>query len=233
MNAQRDRLSRYAHAIRGWRVSHDVTPFAPARAIMSGAPSVLARVDTAMRPHHAAIDAPWLELASGVVAPSEYLHHLVRVYGFQAPLESALALTPRLALVIDLRERARTSWIVQDLLLLGLRPAKIARLPQCSAIVPFRDVPEALGWMCLVEYVADRHDGVLANLAFELPDAPTGYLSAPRADRLALAAALERTATSDAMLERVISAALAAIACHVAWFSSDVRLSSPTLASAR
>ncbi|MGE5186952.1 MAG: hypothetical protein ACM31C_33100 [Acidobacteriota bacterium] len=200
---------------------------------MPGAPSVLARVDTAMRPHHAAIDAPWLELASGVVAPKEYLHHLVRVYGFRAPLESALALTPRVALVIDLRERARTSWIVQDLLLLGLRPAKIARLPQCSSIVPFRDDVEALGWMCLAEYIAGRHDAVRANIAFELPDAPTAYLSAPRADPRALADALEHIATSDAVVERVISAALAAIACHVAWFSSDVRLSSPNLATAR
>ncbi len=167
------------------------------------------------------------------MAPRDYLFHLVAVYGFEAPLESAFALTPRFQLYVDLRERARTSWIVQDLLRLGLRPAKIARLPQCKAIVPFRDPAEALGWMYLLEHVTQHHDAMRANLAFELPSAPTGYLSAPRTDPQAFETALARGATREAVLERVINAAHNAIACHVAWFSGEVRLSSPNLVIAR
>lgn len=191
--------------------------------------TVRARLDAATRSRHGETAAPWVALCSGAMEPREYLHHLVADYGFQAPLESALAMTPELAHEIDLRERARTSWIVQDLLLLGLGPAKIARLPQCGAIMPFRDIVEALGWAYVGELVARHNAGLLAHVAFELPTAPTAYLSAPRIDPQTLDAALERIATSDEVVERVSDAAGDAITCHVAWFSDDVRLSSPNM----
>src|SRR5262252_6984174 len=98
--------------------------------------SVLAALDEATRAHHAEADAVASALALVRITPRQYTHHLVAAYGFEAPLESALALTPRLPLVIDLRARARAGWIVQDLLVLGLRPSKIARLPQSPSIMP-------------------------------------------------------------------------------------------------
>lgn len=196
---------------------------------MRGDESVRARLDAATRIRHGETDAPWLALCSGAIDPRDYLYHLVAIYGFQAPLESALALTPRLGMQIDLRERARTSWVVQDLLLLGLGPAKIARLPQCGAIMPFRDTIEALGWLYVGELVSRHHDELLAHVAFSLPTAPTAYLSAPRIDPQTLDAALERIATSDDIVERVIDAATEAITCHVEWFGDHVRLSSPGL----
>jgi hypothetical protein len=196
---------------------------------MQRAWTVRGRLDAATCAQHGSIDAPWLELAAGAVSPRAYLNHLLAVYGFHAPLESALAMTPRLPLVVDLRDRARTSWIVQDLLLLGLRPAKIARLPQCSSIMPFRDAEEALGWLYVVELGARHHDAVRANVAFELPMAPTSYLSAPRTDPLELETALEIVANERGALDRVITAALTAIDCHARWFASGVRLSSPNL----
>src|SRR5436305_14446530 len=114
-------------------------------------------IEAATREHHACADAPWHALTRGHPSEREYRDHLVLVYGFEAPLEAALAMTPRVSLVIDLRERARASWIVQDLLSLGLRPAKLARMPHCHGIVPFRDVPEALGWLYVVERSTRHH----------------------------------------------------------------------------
>ncbi len=189
--------------------------------------SVLGALDEATRAHHAEADAVWSTLTLVRVSPTQYLQRLVAAYGFEAPLESALALTPRLPLLIDLRARARAGWIVQDLLLLGLRPARLARLPQCAAIVSLADPVEALGWL----YVADRANAteLRDHVARMLPDAPLAYLSAPRTDARAFEAALRHAAPTLAAFDRVIAAAVAAFACHRAWFAGDVRISSPNL----
>jgi heme oxygenase len=193
--------------------------------------SVLAALDEATRAHHAEADGVASALTLVRVTPHQYTRHLVLAYGFEAPLESALALTPRLPLVIDLRARARVGCIVQDLLVLGLRPAKIARLAQCPSIMPLADPLEALGWL----YVADRARtaDLREHLARVLPDAPVAYLSAPRTDAFDLEAALRHAAPTLAAFDRVITAALAAFECHSRWFAGDVRLSSPDLAIIR
>jgi heme oxygenase len=193
--------------------------------------SVLAALDEATRAHHAAADAVASALTLVRVTPRQYTRHLVLAYGFEAPLESALALTPHLPLVIDLRARARAGWIVQDLLMLGLRPAKIARLAQCPSIMPLADPLEALGWL----YVADRASTaeLRDHLARVLPDVPIAYLSAPRSDGFDLEGALQHAAPTLVEFDRVITAALAAFACHRIWFANDVRISALDLAIVR
>ena len=42
--------------------------------------------------------------------------------------------------------------------------ARIARLPQCCDIEPFRDVSEALGWLYVIERSTLLHDNVRRHL---------------------------------------------------------------------
>ncbi len=192
-------------------------------------------LEAATRDCHPAADGWWHALLDGELRLSDYQDHLVLVYGFEAPVEASFALTPRLGLVTDLRARARATWIVQDLLALGLRPAKLARLPQCTTIVPFRDAIEALGWLYVVERSTIHHRALAERVARDLPMAPLAFLSANafEARRQALQSALEKVARDYVLQDRVVAAARDAFACQQTWFEGDVRLSSPNLAAAR
>lgn len=139
------------------------------------------RINMETRVHHSEADAPWLDLIAREPTRFRYTAHLVATYGFEAPIEASLALTPRLVDIVHLRQRSRTGAIVQDLLALGLTPSKIARLPQCSQIEPFLDPAEALGWLYVVERATLLHDTLLRNLHERMPDISTWhYLSAYR-----------------------------------------------------
>src|SRR5262245_12396130 len=98
--------------------------------------SMLHRLDSETRTHHGDVDTYWLELLAEGVTLDHYKSQLARVYGFEAPLESALAYTPHLV-IPDRRDRARSGLIAQDLLALGVRPSNVTALPQCDQIEPF------------------------------------------------------------------------------------------------
>lgn len=128
---------------------------------------------------HPGADAPWVELMSIEATRERYVSTLLAMYGFEAPIESAVALTPGMNSVIQLRQRARTGFIVQDLLALGFTPSRIARLPQCGRVVAFRDSPEALGWLYVVERSTLLHNTVRHHLEARLPNVNAwSYLSA-------------------------------------------------------
>src|SRR5437868_12190691 len=78
----------------------------------------LIQLNLATQEHHIAADAAWLELLVPGVTRARYVEHLIKVYGFEAPLEAALRYTPGLSSVIDVRPRA--GLIAQDLMRLGL-----------------------------------------------------------------------------------------------------------------
>jgi len=142
---------------------------------------MLTRLNLETRAHHPEADYPWLELVSLQASRAQYIDQLVATYGFEAPVEAALVLTPHLADVMVLRQRARSGLIVEDLLTLGFSPAKIARLPQCRRIAPFRDAAEALGWIYVLERSTLLHDTVRSHLASRIPTVSTwAYLSAYR-----------------------------------------------------
>jgi len=188
-------------------------------------------LEAATREYHAAVDAPWTAFLRADVTAYDYQSLLVQAYGFEAPVEAALALTPRLGLMIDLRSRARSSWIIQDLLALGLRPAKLARLPQCTQVVPFRDVAEALGWLYVVERSTMHHRSLADRIAELLPAAPRTYLSADGYDdrRADVALALEQVALEPGQSDQVIAAAREAFETQREWLEADVRVSAPNL----
>ena len=181
-------------------------------------------LEAATRDCHGDADEPWVELLTGVVSTSAYRDLLVTMYGFEAPVEAAFALTPKLGLVLDLRARARASWIVQDLLDLGMRPARLARLPQCAEVLPFRDTIEAIGWLYVVERSTPLHQLLATAVARGLPLAPLTFLSTRGYEmrKAALEQAFELVATDDESYTRVIDAARAAFACQRQWFEGDI-----------
>lgn len=191
-------------------------------------------LEQATRDCHAIADEPWLALVTDLSVRA-YRDHLATVYGFEAPLEAAFALTPGLALVVDLRARARSSWLVQDLFELGMRPTKLARLPQSQSILPFRDVIDALGWLYVVERSTPFHQLLATEVARELPNAPLTFLSTRGFEmrKSAFEGAVERVATDRASRERIVDAAREAFACQREWFEGPVRISSPSLVAIR
>ena len=112
---------------------------------------MIERLHADTRRHHAEADTDFDVLFRTNCSASHYLAFLLRVYGFEAPLESALALTPNLELMLDLAERRKAHYLVKDILALGLEPAELDDIPQCMAIPQFRGAAEALGWMYVVE----------------------------------------------------------------------------------
>jgi heme oxygenase len=183
---------------------------------------MLSRLEVETRSFHSHADAPWFPFMGPDVTRARYTDQLAAVYGFEAPIEAALALTARVALLVQLKQRARSGLIVQDLLALGLSPSKIARLPQCSQILPFRDLTEVMGWMYVVERATLLYDAIRSHLQSRLAQAPCAYLGAykgvtsERWDELGMT--LDRVAYSPRTADQVLAAARAAFACHRAWF---------------
>ncbi len=182
--------------------------------------TMLARLDVETRPYHASADGLWRDLMEGSATPATYMHHLVRVYGFEAPLEAALAYTPGLSSVIDARGRVRSGLIVRDLLELGISAAKIAELPQ-SMIAPFGSVAEALGWMYVSERASILHEPVRRYLVARFPTlaGATCYLAAGGEARWnEFADALEPYVRTRALQQQVAAAARDAFRCALDWF---------------
>lgn len=179
--------------------------------------------------HHRAHDAVLEAVLDDDVGASDYLMYLVRTYGFEAPLECALAMAPNLELVIELRQRARAGFLALDLMLLGLSPAQVAELPQCLAIPYLASPAEALGWMYVAERATLAHAQVLRHLRPRLPHEvakASTFLQASggAATRWrAFGATLDRIGRSAAIADRIVEAAGEAFRCHARWVRSEPR----------
>ena len=182
--------------------------------------TMLARLDVETRAYHGGADSVWRSLMEGTATPATYMHQLSRVYGFEAPLEAALAYTPNLASVIDVRSRVRSGLIAKDLLALGISAGKIAALPQCM-IAPFASVAEALGWMYVVERSASLHGAVRRYLIARFPrlEGATTYLaSSSEARWSAFVDALEPYVQTRPLQQQVVTGARDAFRCALDWF---------------
>lgn len=184
--------------------------------------ATLARLDRATQSYHADADAPWLALLAPNVHDRAYINQLAVTYGFEAPLESALAYTDGLADVIALRTRFRAGLIAQDLLSMGVAPAKLSCLPHAS-ITPFTEIAEAFGWMYVVERATHLHDEVRRSVARRLPHAAraTSFLcaagSAATVRWQTFGSALDRVARTPVMTTRIVDAATEAFRYWVEW----------------
>ena len=194
---------------------------------MHATSSMLNRLDMETRDHHAATDSFWLDLMASGVTREQYKAHLVRVYGFEGPVESAIAYTPQL-IIADRRDHARSGLIVQDLLALGVSPGRIAALPQCRDVAPFADPEEALGWKYVIERPTQLHSAIKRNIVSRVADIANAcsYLSAH--DGIAAARwqqfglLLDDVARRPDATNKIIHAARAAFTAMTAWFKRTV-----------
>ncbi|NVB81675.1 MAG: biliverdin-producing heme oxygenase [Kofleriaceae bacterium] len=199
-----------------------MNPFAVEKAA-----AALLRLNLETQSHHATADQAWLSLQGRELTKWQYLRRLVAVYGFEAPLESALAYTPHLPLLVDLRRRQRAGYIAQDLLALGLSASEIAELPQCVPMAPFSSALEALGWLYVSERETLLHDRIRTRVLEAMPDLrhATAYLSAydgvVGARWQELGAVIDRVVRSSRMLDEVIVAAHAAFRTWERWSRDD------------
>jgi heme oxygenase len=185
----------------------------------------LMRLNLDTQAFHAEVDAPWLELTGQMVTRSHYIAQLSRVFGFEGPLEGALAYTTKLASIIDLRRHLRSGLIAQDLLALELSPQQITAIPQCTKIVPISSVSEALGWMYAMERSTLLHELVHRHLDKRLPSIGdacsyiSAYANGIAAERWAeLGDALELVAISPVSIDDITRAAIAAFECSEEWY---------------
>lgn len=185
---------------------------------------LLMRLNYATRHAHAAVDAPWLDLLRADVTRHDYLAQLVRAYGLLAPFEAACRYTPDLHRAVDDRHLSRAGMIAQDLLSLGLTPGQIANLPQCWSITTFADVPEALGWLYVVERSTLVQEGVRRHLLAREPSLETAasYLSmfdGRVSDHWqTFGRILDRAGATPAAADAVIAAAIDGFSVATRWF---------------
>ncbi|MEO8704015.1 MAG: biliverdin-producing heme oxygenase [Kofleriaceae bacterium] len=130
---------------------------------------MIERLNTETRAYHAEADSDFDILFREDASASLYLVYLMRVYGFEAPLEVALSMTPNLELMIALRERQKSHHLANDLLALGLRPHEVAEVPRCLTIPQARGAAEALGWMYVIERSTLAHSVIRRHLLTKLP----------------------------------------------------------------
>ncbi len=188
----------------------------------------LVRLNLETRAFHAAADEGWLSLLGADATRWDYVRRLRTTYGFEAPLEAALAYTPGLRPLIDLRPRTRAGLIAQDLLALGASASELALLPQCFPIAPFSGPLEALGWLYVTERATLLHDSIRRALAARIPDVSRAcaYLSAyegvTNARWQELGHVLDRAAPTARLLGELVAAANAGFRCLLAWRSGAV-----------
>jgi heme oxygenase len=187
---------------------------------------MLTRLNLDTQAFHAPADAGWRDLVTPEISIASYRSELIRLYGFEGPLDAALAYTPRLELAINAHERYRAGYIAQDLMALGMRPGEVARLPQ-KLLAPFTSPLEALGWM----YVADRarpmHAQVRRYIHERLPQARQAcvYLAANDGHVSArwqrLGQALDRAARTSRMADEILAGAQAGFRAWIEWRERD------------
>lgn len=145
----------------------------------------------------------------------DYRLFLFRMYGFHVPVEQALSVAPGLDRVVgDIAQRTiKAPLLANDLLALGVDRRDLARLPSITAPV-LDDLPEALGWLYVVEQTTLDGKTLRAHLASRLPlelEIASSYLGCYGDDAAArwrdLGAAIEAYATQTGTGDRIVAAA--------------------------
>jgi heme oxygenase len=197
---------------------------------MSHSSFMIERLNDETRIHHADSESDFDVLFQATTTCEHYRIFLMRVYGFEAPLESTLAMTPNLALMLSLKERAKAGFIAHDLSALGMRPNHIAALPQCTTIPQFRGAAEALGWMYVVERTTLAFSVIRRHLLSRLPRAMRGassyfecYNGVVGLRWREFGGVLDDVARIPAVADRVVLAAHEAFGCQRRWIQSEAQ----------
>jgi heme oxygenase len=192
---------------------------------------MLARLGRETLPHHADADADIDRFLFGATTTvADYRAYLTRIYGFLVPFETALATTPGLDLVIDVRPRAKAVHLLQDLLALGMTMHETAELPQCMSIPAFRGPAAALGWMYVSERPMLASAVIRRHLATRLPSEmhnAAAYLSCYAGNVgtrwRELGEAMDRLAFANGIADRIVGAAQEAFRALHRWRTHDLQ----------
>jgi len=153
-----------------------------------------------------------------------YRDFLAKVYGFEAPVEASLALTPKVASAIDLKARSHLELLRADLATLGVH--NVAALPQCWSVPRFETLGEALGWTYVIEHNALLHGRVRRHISKRLAPLADSYLAAGEkvgAARLhELGGLLDRVAREPDVARQVVESVKAAFRQQRQWFARAV-----------
>ncbi|MBV8762334.1 MAG: hypothetical protein JO257_33905 [Deltaproteobacteria bacterium] len=174
--------------------------------------------------HRCVADADRLALTDHPATRERYVDYLVRLYGFQAPLESAFSLVSGLPPDVAVREREWTRTLVSDLQALGYSLERVLYTPLHKRR-PFRSAAEALGWLYVAEVTRNGHQLLRHFLARKVPDVLLG--ASPEIGRVshdqwqALSSALDDVASSDEAQGELHDAALDAYDAQHRWFRPD------------
>jgi heme oxygenase len=173
--------------------------------------------------HHATADNDRLSILNAGFDLATYTAFLSRIYGFEAPLDAALAMTTGVDDLVDLRGRTRVRLLRSDLQ--ALCASDPSTLPRCSAVFPFRQPPEALGWMYAVERNTLLHGVIERHLRVRMAETMKvagAYLSpqikSTGARLRELGAAMDSAARSSTNADRIVAAAKAAFRCQHGWY---------------
>jgi heme oxygenase len=135
-------------------------------------PELVSRTPTLMAQLNAATAALQDHgLLSGRVSWLDYRLYLLRLYGFHATVEAALAaFRPLTTVIADARLRNhKAALLAHDLVALGVDRRDLAQAPRLRFVAP-RALPEALGWTYAVESATVRGKLTARRLARHLPD---------------------------------------------------------------
>lgn len=183
---------------------------------------MLTRLTLETRIHHASIDA---KLLGPLETPSRSLYRrfLCLVYGFEAPLEAALAMAPGIELAF-IQSRIKSGRIALDLLALGLTTQEFGLLAKRHRVPSFQTAAEALGWLYVSERTTLNHEMVRRRLLEDLPyemEHAGSYLASYEGvvgERWReLGALLDRVAHDEASAQQVIDAAWDGLESQFAW----------------
>ncbi len=111
----------------------------------------LQRLKLATRDRHSALERQ-LPLLDPTLSHEAYRQFLGRFFGYYAPLEARLDVSPWWGQIgLDYAERRKTPGLAQDLIALGIAPAALARVPPCRELPDLASSARLLGCLYVIE----------------------------------------------------------------------------------
>lgn len=108
------------------------------------------RLKVATQPYHTMIEQQ-IDLPTLCASLGHYHRLLQRFYGFYLPGETRLATLPWTTIGFDWTTRRHSPALANDLQWLGETPASLTALPSCSTLPTLDTIPQALGYLYVVE----------------------------------------------------------------------------------
>jgi heme oxygenase len=201
---------------------------------MDGAFRILTRLGTETALHHADADSDIDRfLFKTTTTREDYLTYLVRVYGFLAPLETALGDVDGMRHLVDVGARSKTGLLVSDLLALGMTLEQIAEIPQCLTVPSFKGPAAALGWLYIAERPTLAGPVLLRHVAMRLPAAAHAasrylacYAGTVGTMWRELGQVMDLFATTNVLADRIVGAACEGFRSLNRWRMHDLQRAS-------